>query len=65
MVQWFSQILICLSGILDNVGSVLSIWELINDSFSFDSSTGWWILARDDSEDGEVSFGGINSVRVE
>ena len=27
---------------LDNVGSVLSVWELINDSFSVDSSI--WIM---------------------
>ena len=47
---------------LDNVGSVLSVWEFINESFSFDFSTGSWVLAKDDSEDGEVSFGCINSV---
>ena len=49
----------------DAVGSVLSIWELVNDSFLIDSSTGSWILARDMSEDGEVSFGGINSAPAE
>ena len=49
----------------DNVGSVVSVWELVNGSFPIDSSTGLWILARDDSEDGEVSFVGINLVAAE
>ena len=50
---------------LDNVGSIMSVWELINDSFSIASSTGLWILAKDDSEDGQFSFVGINSVAAE
>ena len=49
----------------NTVCSVLSVLDLVNDSFSIDSSAVSWFLARDVSEGGEVTFGGINVVSSE
>ena len=49
----------------DSVCPVLSVLDLVNDYSSIDSSFVSWVLVRDVSEDGEVTFRGINSVSLE
>ena len=47
---------------LDTVILVLSVLDLVNGSISIDFSTVSWVLARDISTDGEVTFGELNVV---